>query len=135
MKKIVIAILVTTVILGVFYFKRGMNFNEAVPDSPEITSIEIIRTSDNQDVVLEGGNDVRDLMNQLSETELREKSIGSIDFEESYWITIRADNNRKFGLTIYDEKYMLIYDYESSKQNSYQIISGFESFSIEKYFD
>ncbi|RFB14762.1 hypothetical protein DZB84_15065 [Bacillus sp. HNG] len=135
MNKIIIGILVIVIFLGVFYVKRSTNFNEAVSNPFEITFVEIIRSSDNKEVVIEDGSEVLNLMNQLSETELTEKAMGSIDFDESYWIILQADNKREFGSTIYAENYMLIYEYEWSKQNSYQIISGFDSTNIEPFFE
>ncbi|MEH7236847.1 hypothetical protein [Bacillus sp. JJ1562] len=135
MKKIIIAIIGIAIILGVLYVKSGStSFDNVVSGTPTITSIEIIRGSDDKEVVIDDKNKVTNLMNGFSMTELKEKSMGSIEFDESYWITLRADGKRKFGLTIYDEKYILVFEYESSKQNSYRIIRGFDSSSIEQYF-
>ncbi|MFS0862033.1 hypothetical protein [Fredinandcohnia sp. 179-A 10B2 NHS] len=61
--------------------------------------------------------------------------MGSINFDESYWLTLRTNGERKLGITVYDENYLMIFDYSTSNQTSYQIISGFDSSNIEQYFD
>jgi hypothetical protein len=127
-------------ILGVIYIinSRSSTFNQAVPDMSEITSIEIIKTSIDKKIILEKENDVKNLILSWSEMELKANKMGSLDFEESYWITLKANDTRKYGLTVYDEKYLLIYDYSKrtrkDSSRSYQIISGFDLGDTEQYF-
>jgi Domain of unknown function (DUF5300) len=127
------------IILGVMYMinSRSTTFNQAVPDISEITSIEIIKTSIDKEVILEKEKDVKRLIQSWSEMELKADEIGSLDFEESYWITLKANDARKYGLTIYDDQYLLIYDFskrtEKDSSRSYQIISGADLDDIEQY--
>jgi hypothetical protein len=126
-------------ILGVIYIinSRSITFNQAVPDMSEITSIEIIKTSTDMEVVLEKENDVKTLIQSWSGMELKSDKMGSLDFEESYWITLKASDARKYGLTVYDDKYLLIYDHSKRAKKdsrSYQVISGFDLGDIEQHF-
>ncbi len=138
MKRIVgITITSIIVIIGAFYLlksKSSTTFNEFV-HTAEITSIDIIRSSDDKEVVIENGNDIKELLKHFSEAELMEDEMGSIDFNESYWITLRSNNVRKLGMTVYDDKYLLIFDYNKNNSTGYQIISVFDSSNIEQYFD
>jgi hypothetical protein len=117
---------------------RITTFNQAVPDMSEITSIEILKTSTDKSVVLEKESDVTILIQSWSEMELKADKMGSLDFEESYWITLKANDERKYGLTVYDDKYLLVYDFskrtKKDSSRSYQIISGADLDDIEQYF-
>ncbi|MDW2876128.1 MULTISPECIES: DUF5301 domain-containing protein [Bacillaceae] len=140
MKKfMVLGFLSILIILGAIYMinTRSTTFNQAVPDMSEITAIEIIKSSTDKEVVLEK-NDVKKLVQSWSEMELKADKMGSLDFEESYWITLKANDERKYGLTVYDDKYLLVYDFskrtKKDSSRSYQIISGADLDDIEQYF-
>ncbi|MGD6855952.1 DUF5301 domain-containing protein [Bacillus infantis] len=140
MKKfMVLGFLSILIILGAIYMinTRSTTFNQAVPDMSEITAIEIIKSSTDKEVVLEK-NDVKKLVQSWSDMELKADGMGSLDFEESYWITLRAKDTRKYGLTVYDDKYLLVYDFskrtKKDSSRSYQIISGADLDDIEQYF-
>ncbi|MGD6842482.1 DUF5301 domain-containing protein [Bacillus infantis] len=127
-------------ILGVIYIinSRNTTFNQAVPDMSEITSIEIIKSSTDKEVVLENKNDVKSLIQSWSEMKLKADKMGSLNFEESYWITLKANDARKYGLTIYDDQYLLVYDFskrnEKGSSRSYHLMNGFDLGDIEQYF-
>ncbi|MBD8068804.1 DUF5301 domain-containing protein [Bacillus sp. PS06] len=139
MKKIVgITITTIIVIIGAFYLlnsRSNTTFNEVVLEMPEITSIEIIKSSAEKEVFIENENVITQLLKHFSEAELKEDEVGSINFDESYWLTLRTNGERKLGITVYDENYLMIFDYSTSNQTSYRIISGFDSSKIEQYFD
>jgi len=137
-KIIGIAFISIIVVLGALYLfnsKSNTTFNDFVLDTGEITSIEIIKTSTDKEIVIENGNDVKGILEHFYEAELKENEMGSIDFNESYWMTLKSNGARKLGMTVYDEKYLLIFDYNQNKQTSYQIISDFNAYNIEKYFN
>jgi ABC-type uncharacterized transport system substrate-binding protein len=143
LKKItIIGILSIIIILCAIYLinARSTTFKEEVPDVAEITSVEIIKTSVDKETVLENGNDVKELLEHWSELELKTDKMGALDFDfdESYWITLKANDIRKYGLTVYDESYFLIYDYskrsKKDSSRSYKIISGLNLEDIEQYF-
>ncbi|MGD6903341.1 DUF5301 domain-containing protein [Bacillus infantis] len=140
MKKfMVLGFLSILIILGAIYMinTRSTTFNQAVPDMSEITAIEIIKSSTDKEVVLEK-NDVKKLVQSWSEMELKADKMGPLDFEESYWITLKDNDERKYGLTVYDDKYLLVYDFskriKKDSSRSYQIISGADLDDIEQYF-
>ncbi|HWO97236.1 MAG TPA: DUF5301 domain-containing protein [Bacillus sp. (in: firmicutes)] len=139
MKKKILGISITSVIviLGSFYLytsRNGTTFNEIVLDTTEVTSVEIVRSSDDKKVVLKDENDINFFIKSLSEAELKENKIKE-DFDESYWLVLRTNGERKIGMTIYDEKFLLLYDYETNKQTSYQIVRGFHSSNIAKFLN
>ncbi|MGD6875086.1 DUF5301 domain-containing protein [Bacillus infantis] len=128
------------IILGVMYMinSRSTTFNQAVPDMSEVSSIQIIKSSTNKEVILEKESDVKSLIQSWSEMELKADEMGSLDFKESYWITLKANDEREYGLTVYDDKYLLVYDFskrtKKDSSRSYQIISGADLDDIEQYF-
>lgn len=117
---------------------RSTTFNQAVPDMSEVSSIQIIKSSTNKEVILEKESDVKSLIQSWSEMELKADEMGSLDFKESYWITLKANDEREYGLTVYDDKYLLVYDFskrtKKDSSRSYQIISGADLDDIEQYF-
>ncbi|MBP2242980.1 hypothetical protein J2Z40_003562 [Cytobacillus eiseniae] len=139
MKKFLgVGILSIILILGAFYLinsRSSTTFNEIVPDTAKITSIEIIKSSTDIEAVIENGNDIKELLKSLSEAELKGAKMGSIHFNESYWITLSTNEKRQVGITVYDDKYLLIFDYNENKQTTYQIINGLDSSYIEQFFN
>ncbi|MFC4323079.1 hypothetical protein [Litchfieldia salsa] len=140
MKKVnlIFASLIVIAIVGFFIFS-GMtkSFEDNVPKEllSEVTSVEILRTFDNKEVVIEDKYGIDEVMSSFSNARLKESKIHKIESTDSYWITIRANNERKFGITVYDEEYLIVYDYESSEVHNYQIKDGFSITTIEKIFE
>ncbi|MDF0729015.1 DUF5301 domain-containing protein [Cytobacillus sp. S13-E01] len=140
MKKSLLAFAsIIIVFLGIFYF---YNVNKTTSldnvlsdiDVSDITSIEIIKSSDNKEKILQNKNEINNFIQIFSQVEFKERSLKKLKFDESYWITIRENEERSVGMTIYDENYMLVYIYKPTSQNSFEILNGRSLTDIENYF-
>ena len=105
----------------------------------EVSSIEIIRSSNtiNEDkITVTDPSQIELIMNAFSQTKLREASLSNINYTEKYWITIKTNKIRKFGITLYDKDYVDIFEDNSKKKypKSYKITNEFDPIVIQGLF-
>lgn len=105
--------------------------------SDTVNSIEIEK--DNKEkVTITDKVEIEKILNSLSSIEVKKISNNSKEFNEFYTIFIFANDDRRLGMFLYDDKYINIYDYEASpKKNSsmdYKISNNFDLKVIQDYF-
>ena len=137
---IILAIVVGSVIINMS--TKNTIFKEVVTDHlnvKEISSIEIIRSTDTiseDTITVTDVGQIQLIINALSQTKLRKTSISNINYAESYWITLKTNEKRKFGMTLYDKDYLTIFQYNSNKDatKSYKITNEFDPSVIRGLF-
>lgn len=138
---IFLAIVVGLVIIDMS--TKNTTFKEVVLDHLnviEVSSIEIIRSTDtiNEDkITVTDPSQIESIMNAFSQTKLKEASFLNINYTGSYWITLKTNKNRKFGITLYDKVYVTIIEYNNSTKNatkSYKITNEFDPIVIRGLF-
>ncbi|WP_088188210.1 hypothetical protein [Desulfosporosinus sp. FKA] len=113
-----LAIFVSLKIIG--NLPKNTTFKAEVLDKlngEKVTSILIMRTS----VELKDPSQVESIMNILSQMKLRETEI-PFHLAEPDEIAIKTSGNMRFGLTLYDEGYIDIYDFNNHKHSSQSYI-------------
>ncbi|KAF6628202.1 DUF5301 domain-containing protein [Paenibacillus sp. EKM208P] len=104
----------------------------------EIDTIEIIKSDDNSanenKITVSNAKEIHQIIEELSKVQLK-KSDSSAPSSDLYWINIRSKQERSVGLTIFGEKSLVVYKYNTPvpKSNvvSYEIISGYNGKLIE----
>jgi len=132
----VVAAIILSMVLGLVIIDATKNttFKEVVLDQlnvVEVSSIEVIRSSNTIEdkITVTDPSQIKAVMNAFSLITLREASCSNINHMESYWITIKTNKIRQFGITLYNKDYVNIYDYNSKNKNSektYKITNEFD---------
>ncbi|WP_054024019.1 hypothetical protein [Bacillus sp. FJAT-28004] len=117
--KIVVLIMVIGLVV-VYMYSRNSTFSEEVTNHfnvKDVSSIEIIKTSTSNEetITVTDPKQIELIMNAFSTTKLRKDRILNINHTESYWITIKNNGTRRFGLTLYDDEYLEIYNNNATK--------------------
>ncbi|OMF77888.1 DUF4883 family protein [Paenibacillus peoriae] len=140
-----IILFVVIVVVGVIFASEPtISFKEAAlgqVNLEEINTIEIIKSVDNtaneKKITVSNPKAIHQIINELSQVQLK-KSDSSTPSSDLYWITIRSKQERKLGLTIFGEKSLVVYKYDSAvpKNNvvSYEIISGYNEKLMKNFF-
>ncbi|WP_391572308.1 hypothetical protein [Cohnella sp.] len=117
------------VVLAIMNNQRNTTFKEAVLDHlnlAEISSVDVIKSIDSseEEISVTTPEKIQFLMNVLSEVKLRKADYSNSQQTESYWITIKTNNERKFGLTLYSD-HIIVFSYDSvgKKSVSYKILN------------
>lgn len=138
--KVVVAMIVIMVIgLVIIESTKNITFKEVVLNNlnvTEVSSIEIIRSNNaiEDKITVTDPSKIELIMNAFSQLKLRAVSHSSVNFSESYWITIKTSRARQFGMTLYDKDYLNIYDYNSKKTKSYKITNEHDLIFIRGLF-
>ncbi|MFD2046541.1 hypothetical protein ACFSTA_19980 [Ornithinibacillus salinisoli] len=123
MKKVIIISLILIIgIIGIiFMYPKKKLFEEAILlNVEEITSIEIAHND--TEVTISDPDEIEKIMDNFSELELKETN--SLDgFEKTYWITIKENNSKAYGLTVHDNKQLHTFSYEDNQQQEFTIIN------------
>lgn len=141
----IVAVIILAIVVGLVInnYTKNTTFKEAVLDHmnvKEISSIEIVRASDaiNEDkITITDSSQIELIMNAFSQTKLRESISPNIKYTEVYWITLKINKIRKFGIILYGKDYVVINDanpYEKYKVHSYRITNEFDSIVIQGLF-
>ncbi len=133
-------VIVAIAVLGMMYLSsRNTTFKEVVLNKlnlNEISSIEVIRSdrTNDKEITVTDTTQIKKILNAFSQMKLKESSISNINFITSYWITLESNGNRDFGITLYDKKYIVIYEYNAASQKnqskSYIITNDFDPLAI-----
>jgi len=142
--KIVAAIILVVVVGLVVVYTSSINttFSEEVTDHfnlKDVSSIEIIKTtsSTNEDTVtVTDPKQMELIMNTFSMTKLRKDPVENSNYTDSYWITIKNNGTRQFGLTLYGHNYLEIYNNNATKNalKSYKIKNELDLTLIQSLF-
>jgi len=98
-----------------------------------ISQIELIRGSDSKQILYTKEQDINVFVATISEAEIKKVKESSIKIDESYWITIWIDGDRKFGLRIENNQVFSVFNYEGSENNAN--LYEFKDKSIYKYIE
>lgn len=120
--------------LGLFmHFNQSVTFDKAIGkdfDSKSVNSIEIIKrdTTGEKIVDITDPNQIQQVLAVFSDLKLKKSRISEVQFENSYWITLKGyKQQRSAGITLYDGTYLDVYNYGSNSpknvQTSYKIVS------------
>ncbi|GIP28496.1 hypothetical protein J23TS9_36260 [Paenibacillus sp. J23TS9] len=139
----IIAAVIIIVIVGLVIFNsysKNTTFNDVVLEkinTDQISSLEILKSSNDEKKTITDKSEINKIMNSLSVIKLREGSY-SIDSTEPYYITIKTNNLRRFGMTLYDKNYLKIFDYDpeipKNSTKSYKISNEFDPAIIRSLF-
>ncbi|AWE07629.1 hypothetical protein DCE79_09645 [Lysinibacillus sp. 2017] len=94
---------------------------EEFPDvirAENVSEINVIRGSDDKEVTIIEENPKENLLAALLDTDVKKAKGSNKDDSESYWITIKNENEREFGFRIDNELNVTPYEYGGSKKNS-----------------
>lgn len=121
---ITILVIIIVAALGMMYiFSKNTTFQEVVLDKlnlNEISSIEIIKSdrTNEKEITVTDPSQIIKIMDAFSQMKLKESTISNINYITSYWITLKSNENRNFGITLYDNNYIFIYEYNAVSQNN-----------------
>ena len=94
----------------------------------DVTSIDIVKTSNNEEITIEDANQIEQIMKNFSDAKLRKYSIleqfDERNFNEAYWITIKVNGERKFGIRLDNDNYLSIHDYSNNKNTNFKITNN-----------
>ncbi|WP_341300660.1 hypothetical protein MHB44_20535 [Lysinibacillus sp. FSL H8-0500] len=87
-------------------------------DVSNVSRINIIRSSDNKEIILKG-KQAEEFLDTLLNTELKQTKVSDKTIKESFWITTFRENNVA-ALGVRMDKNLLVdaYSYKGSKNNS-----------------
>jgi len=130
--------LVGTVFYTVGFFTSfEREVTTGIIEGEEVTSIQINRLeSTDQVIIVKDKKEIAEIMDSFSKVKLRETNPPNIRFKVSYWMTIYVSNERRLLLTLYDDKFLTIYNPDKSKDKSrfYKIRNKYDLKSIEDAF-
>ena len=149
MKKRFLSVLVmlALIITTIYIYETASNttFNKIILDQvnvDEITSIESIKSGDDKKtdeevITVEGSEEIKRILDYFSNIELKDISSVPNNYTESYQIILRTKEGRRFGIELYDENYLSIYDYKATaKGNSlFKITNHIDPGSIQKLLE
>ena len=110
------------VVFTIWIFKvKETTLGEEFPDAirvENVSEISVIRGSDDKEVVVIEESAKENLLSALLDTEVKESKGNDKDGSEVYWITIKNEKEREFGLRVDDELNVVPYDYSRNEKNS-----------------
>lgn len=133
-------IFITIVALGMMYiFSKNTTFKEVVIEKlkvNEISSIEIVKSdrTNESEIAVTDPSQIIKIMEAFSQMQLKESNVSNVNFKTSYWIVLKSNGNRNFGITLYDSNHISIFEYNAVSQKkrlkSYIITNDLEQMVI-----
>lgn len=110
-------------------------FTDEGVTSPDITSIEVIKSSTSEEVTVTAPDKINKIITDLFHVRLKKKRFNGVkNYSESYWVTIYANNERRFGITYYDPSFISVYTFKDRKHYNYKIIDNSDIETIKHLF-
>lgn len=145
-KYVIAAIVVVLLVISLFTLyenSKRTTFNEVVLKDlnvEEISSLQMIKSMSENEISITERNKIKEIIDCLSLIKLKESGLSTIEYTDSYWITLRDHDKRRFGITLYDNTYISIFKYTENQPNltfSYKITNENEIdvATIEKWFN
>ncbi|MEC2342646.1 hypothetical protein [Paenibacillus barengoltzii] len=132
-KYIAIGIILILLVAGTLIFlnhSKNTTFNEIVMkdiNTDEISSLQVIsrlyNSADEDERSLTDKNEINKIVDYFSQLELKRTNLSNISYTESYWITIKVNRELAFGLILYDNHYINIFEYNRGRSSYYKITS------------
>lgn len=99
-----------------------------------INSIEIIKTGvDEKTIIVTEPNKIESIINAFLQTNLKEGESPQ-NYDEAYWITLKANGERKLGINLYDRFFLYLYNEDDSTLKYYKITNDFDLSAISSLF-
>ncbi|WP_046212550.1 hypothetical protein [Paenibacillus wulumuqiensis] len=91
----------------------------------QVRSINIVNDQGKgKQVNLTDPDDIQMFIQKTSGMEIRKTSDANLPFDDSYTIIVKDDQARRFGMILYNNRYIDIYDYDQhGKKNASQLYS------------
>lgn len=117
------AIIAVIVIFGILYYvnNRTLMLKEILSDNLNAQKILVTETNYNSNESIDGierkeidisdKEKIKALIDLITQMEVKKGMPSNIDYNESYWITIKENNNLKYGFTLFDNKYIEVYTF------------------------
>lgn len=105
-------------------------------DTTEITSIEILKFSNEEKIIVDDPKEIQKIIHEFSNVKLK-RSSASHKTMETYWISIRVNKALRFGMTLTDTNFLHIIDLASKNKyhsGNFKITSKFDGESITSLF-
>ncbi|WP_339314809.1 hypothetical protein [Paenibacillus sp. FSL R10-2734] len=100
----------------------------------EVTSMLLIQYTGNT-LVLKNKEDTDQILDSLAPLKLkRVKKLPDTSIE-TYYIILRNQGEKKFGISLYDTKHMVITNYKNSSTERYKITNDIDLDKIKKYLE
>jgi hypothetical protein len=144
MKKLWFLIAIVAIILiGIFWIINGRSaslediIKENEQNNFNITSLEIIKNSTDEEVIIEDSKKISQIMGNLFNAQLKKDNFSELEHDESYWITIKTDKDeRALGLTLFDQDYISVYSFnEKNKTANYKVTNNLDISRIKSLFE
>lgn len=99
-----------------------------------INSIEIIKTGvDENKITVTEPNKIESIINTFLQTNLKEGERPQ-SYNESYWIILKANDERKLGINLYDKNFLHLFNENESSLKYYKITNNFDLSAISSLF-
>lgn len=91
----------------------------------DVSSIQVIShlydSAEEEEILITNEAQIAEILNYFSQFELNASKLSNITYIESYWVTIKMKEKLAYGLTLYDNEYLSIYEYDARRVSSYSI--------------
>ncbi|KTD87668.1 hypothetical protein UQ64_12775 [Paenibacillus etheri] len=136
---ILIPLVIITILWSVTLYHSYNSFGNLVMDkidATEITSIEILKSSNDKQIKVDDPKEIEKIIHEFSDVKLR-RSNASDKPTETYWISIFVNKGLRFGMNLTDTNFLYITDLASKNKYSsgnFKITSEFDGESITSLF-
>lgn len=139
----ILVLFIILLAIGIWFYtaNRTTSLEDAAwrdVNSDTISSIDIEKGSEEK-VTLTDKEEIDKIMSSLSAIEVKKDSSITKEFNETYKIVVDVDGRLRLAMTLFDNKFVEVYDYEGTpKKNSsmqYEILNSFDMKVIQDYFE
>ncbi|SHH62441.1 hypothetical protein [Clostridium intestinale] len=118
------------------YVNQGL-FKDKVLDKyldSEVTKIKISRLSDFSEVVIKDKDKISDILDSLSNLQVKKYKDKITKSYEVYDLAIYEDNGIKIGLTIYNNEYIAFIDLFGGRSGTFKIIDDKNELDLSEFY-
>lgn len=139
---LIISVFIIAIVGLLYFFKLNDHTsfeNIVLNDKEEITQIDIIRSSDNAVETIENANEIEQVLTILSDIrKIKETDDDYPNINELYWITIKENGQRQYGVTLMlgkEDDFVSIFNYNDGDSSNYKILESNKLKLIDKFFE
>jgi len=119
-RTIIIAALLFIVVFYFTYTGKAYQLKDVVKvDEANVTRIEI--DTDEGKRVVDDKKEIKQIVHSLAKVEVKKSKELDPKFDQSYWVKIVENGKDAYGLTIYDDEYIKVFNFKDKKQATYTI--------------
>lgn len=136
---LLIPLVITIILWSVTLYHSYNSFNNLVLDqidASEITSIDILKSSNDEHVKIVDPQEIEQIIHEFSDMKLRRSNASDIP-TEIYWISIIVNKSMRFGMSITDTNFLYMTNLASKSKYSsgnFKITSEFDGEFIPSLF-